>query len=173
MRYVSTVDTAKEVRAALKRAFPGVKFSVRRSTGTASAWLGVHWEDGPTDQAVRAVVAYYEGRRFNGMTDSYDEQDAPLIWREGDELPEEVRYQCDGINVGRKLTPAAYAVADAIIQAETGRQDFTSLTPAGVPDWRTALPVNFPCDCSHHCYYPAEHAGSRLRGLDLSPAVAR
>lgn len=35
--------------------FPGVKFSVRRSTGTAAAWTNVHHEDGPTNAQVDDV----------------------------------------------------------------------------------------------------------------------
>ena len=46
---ISTKDTAKLVRVALKNALAGVKFSVRMSIGTASAWMNVSWIDGPTD----------------------------------------------------------------------------------------------------------------------------
>jgi hypothetical protein len=37
IEYISTKDTAKLVRVALRNAFPGVRFSVRMSTATAAA----------------------------------------------------------------------------------------------------------------------------------------
>jgi len=72
--YISTKDTAKLVGVALKNAFPSVKFSVRMSTGTASAWMNVLWSDGSPDRQVSAVTGQSEGRKVNGMTDGYDDQ---------------------------------------------------------------------------------------------------
>ena len=46
---------------------------------TASAWMNVSWSDGPTDREVSAVTGKYEGREFNGMTDSYDDQGSALV----------------------------------------------------------------------------------------------
>ena len=54
--YISTKDTAKLVRQALRNAFPGQKFSVRCSTGTAAAWMDVTWIDGPTTRQVDGIV---------------------------------------------------------------------------------------------------------------------
>ena len=56
---ISTKDTAKLVRVALKNALAGVKFSVRMSTGTASAWMNVSWSDGPTDREASGELSAY------------------------------------------------------------------------------------------------------------------
>lgn len=57
----------------MKNAFPGVKFSVRMSDGTAAAWINVSYIDGTTELEVRAITGWYEGRKFNSMTDGYDD----------------------------------------------------------------------------------------------------
>jgi len=53
-------DAAAAVRADLKAAFPGTKFSVRVAIGTASAWIDVKWTDGPNDDMVRNITDRYE-----------------------------------------------------------------------------------------------------------------
>lgn len=129
--YISTKETAKLVRVALKNAFPGAKFSVRMSTGTASAWMNVSWNDGPTDAAVTAITAQYEGRKFNGMTDGYDDAGTVLVAFDGEEMPREVRYSCDGINTHRSYTAAAYAAAQKIISTDSDHTDLEIFTPEG------------------------------------------
>lgn len=52
-------DAAAAIRADLKATFPGVKFAVRKGTGTASAWIDVKWTDGPNDDMVRNVIDPY------------------------------------------------------------------------------------------------------------------
>lgn len=68
-RYISCADTAKLVRQALKKAFPGVKFSVRSSTYSMGASISVGWTDGPTGQMVDSVVSPFKGADFDGMID--------------------------------------------------------------------------------------------------------
>lgn len=65
-RYLTTTETAKLCRAHLKRAFPGVKFSVRQSGGGS---LNIGWVDGPTAAQVDKVAHNYAGGRFDGMID--------------------------------------------------------------------------------------------------------
>lgn len=55
---ISTVDTAKEVRKALKVSFPGVKFSVR---ARAYSSMAVSWIDGPTEFEVEKVTRNFVG----------------------------------------------------------------------------------------------------------------
>lgn len=52
-------DAAAAIRADLKTAFPGTKFSVRKGTGTNSAWIDVAWTDGPNDDMVRNITDPY------------------------------------------------------------------------------------------------------------------
>lgn len=68
-RYVSCADTAKLVRAALKRSFPGVKFGVRSHVYAGGASIDVSWMDGPTGAMVEAVAGAFAGARFDGMID--------------------------------------------------------------------------------------------------------
>ena len=67
--YLSCAETAKLVRGALKKAFPGVKFSVRSSTYAGGASMRVGWTDGPKTKDVEAVVSAYKGGGFDGMID--------------------------------------------------------------------------------------------------------
>lgn len=67
--YVSTKDTAKHMRKALRAAFPGVKFSVRSNVYSGGSSIDVSWEDGPAEEAVRKITDAYAGGRFDGMID--------------------------------------------------------------------------------------------------------
>jgi hypothetical protein len=70
--WYSCAETARELRKALKEAFPGVKFSVRSKTYTDGSSITVRWTDGPIPLRVRKVVVPFQGANFNGMTDSKD-----------------------------------------------------------------------------------------------------
>jgi hypothetical protein len=67
--YLSAAETAKLVRAALKRNFPSVTFSVRSKTYSGGASIDVSWTDGPTSRLVDSVVGPYRGGDFDGMID--------------------------------------------------------------------------------------------------------
>ncbi|WP_420367169.1 LPD29 domain-containing protein [Curtobacterium sp. L1-20] len=113
---IPTKTVAALLRKELRAAFPGVKFSVRCSTGTASAWIDVSHVDGPTIAQVDAIASRFEGRSFNGQTDSYDDNGTTLVAGDGDELPTEVRYSCDGILTTRAYSPAGHLAAQRIVQ---------------------------------------------------------
>jgi len=68
-RYISVVDTAKLIRAALKENFPGVKFSVRSSQYAGGASINISWTDGPAQQDVRPITQPFAGATFDGMID--------------------------------------------------------------------------------------------------------
>jgi hypothetical protein len=65
-------STAVLIRGILKKAFPGVKFSVVTERGSMVSSVSVRWIDGPVVKAVEALVEPFEEGRFDGMTDSYD-----------------------------------------------------------------------------------------------------
>jgi Large polyvalent protein associated domain 29 len=67
--YYTCAETAKLLRAALKEAFPGMKFSVRSATCAGGASIDVAWTDGPTNQQVQRVCHRFEGADFDGMID--------------------------------------------------------------------------------------------------------
>jgi hypothetical protein len=68
-RYLSCAETAKLVRTALKKNFPGVKFSVRSSVYSGGASIDVSWVLGPTTKEVEAVAGQYESADFDGSID--------------------------------------------------------------------------------------------------------
>jgi hypothetical protein len=65
-------QTAVAVRAALKVAFPGTKFSVRSENFSGGDAVRIGWTDGPATDAVDAVTGRFASGTFNGMTDSYE-----------------------------------------------------------------------------------------------------
>src|SRR6185369_17173636 len=64
-------QVAKLIRADLKKAFPGVKFSVRSECFSMGDAVRVSWVDGPAVAAVEAVADKYQAGDFDGSTDSY------------------------------------------------------------------------------------------------------
>lgn len=68
-KYLSCAETAKLIRKALAKAFPGYKFSVRSNTYSGGASIDVGWVDGPPASVVDAVVSGFAGGRFDGMID--------------------------------------------------------------------------------------------------------
>jgi hypothetical protein len=67
--YISTADTAKLIRASLKEAFPGVKFSVRSDVYSGGSSIRIAYTDGPTGAQVDAVVQRFSGAYFDGSID--------------------------------------------------------------------------------------------------------
>jgi len=68
-KYIDVAECAVLVRAALKRRFPGVKFSVRLDRYAGGSSIDVYWTDGPEVGQVDQVIKVYEGSRFDGMID--------------------------------------------------------------------------------------------------------
>lgn len=64
--HISCADTAKLIRAQLKKKWLGQKFSVRKRDYNA---IEVSWTDGPTEKAVNEVVMQYKGGGFDGTID--------------------------------------------------------------------------------------------------------
>lgn len=77
--YLSCAETAKLIRAALKRAFPGAKFSVRSNTYSGGASIDIGWTDGPIPAEVEAVTGAYSGADFDGMIDLKTYNDSWLL----------------------------------------------------------------------------------------------
>lgn len=82
------------IRAELKKRFPGTKFSVRKHHYSS---VGVSWTDGPTVAQVDEVVAPFKGGRFDGMQDLASFETSPFITLFGG-----VQY----LNTTREKSPA-------------------------------------------------------------------
>lgn len=65
-RYIPAAEANKIIRRALKEAFPGTKFSVRKTAGSAT---DINWTDGPNEAQVRAVAERFAGDYFDASTD--------------------------------------------------------------------------------------------------------
>lgn len=62
----------QNIKTELKRAFPGVKFSVKRKTFSGGDDINVSWDDGPTTAQVNEIIGKYAIGSFDGMTDCYN-----------------------------------------------------------------------------------------------------
>jgi len=98
-KYLTCAETAKLIRAALKEAFPGVKFSVKSNVYSGGASINIKYENGPTCSQVKSVVSVFEGSYFDGMTDYKGSNYTSLNG-------EEVRFGADFVFVNRKYTKA-------------------------------------------------------------------
>jgi hypothetical protein len=67
--YLSCAETANLVRAALKKKFPGVKFSVRSDVYSMGASIDISWVLGPTTKEVDKIGKQYASASFDGMID--------------------------------------------------------------------------------------------------------
>jgi len=70
-RNYTTAGTAELIRQALKKAFPGQKFSVTSETFSMGSAVDVRYTDGPAYDEVRAIVEGFKSGTFNSMDDSY------------------------------------------------------------------------------------------------------
>ena len=122
--YLSCAETAKLIRAALKRNWPHVKFGVRSKTYSMGASIDVSWMDGPAVPLVDKVVKPYAGATFDGMQDLKEYHSAVLYADgttnkpDGQPLPHGARivhFGADFVFTQRRLSPelAERAVASA------------------------------------------------------------
>ncbi|MFJ8313998.1 MULTISPECIES: LPD29 domain-containing protein [unclassified Streptomyces] len=113
MDYIDTKHVAAELRNRLKKAFPGVKFSVRKGTGTASAWISVHWTDGPDTAEVDEVTRPMQGAQFNGQEDRYETTgNTVTVTADGRKITGTPLV--DGINNHRDISEDALKAATAL-----------------------------------------------------------
>lgn len=68
----SLIAAAANLRAELRRAFPGHKFRVTTERFAGGDSLHVGWTDGPASSRVEAIADKYQPGYFDGMTDSYN-----------------------------------------------------------------------------------------------------
>lgn len=128
-RYIPVADTAKLVRAALKAAFPKIKFSVKSKSYSGGASISIGWTDGPLSKDVEAVVKQYEGATFDGMIDLKSHHDSDLNG-------EKVHFGADYIFCSRSYSPdflrrRAARVADkygvALVEVQVNKWGGTEL----------------------------------------------
>lgn len=106
--YLSCAETAKLLRAALKKSFPGIKFSVRSHVYAGGASINVDWTDGPPDGAVNEVAQRFAGASFDGMIDLKSYHSSEL------EDGTVVHHGADFVFTHREISPATQAQATEI-----------------------------------------------------------
>jgi hypothetical protein len=114
--YVSVTDTAKMLREALRRNWPGVKFSVRSKSYAGGASITVSWHNGPSGKMVDQVAQRYHGADFDGMVDLKSSVEQILVAADG--TIRRVRFGADYVFCRRETHPdldlACTAAYDAI-----------------------------------------------------------
>lgn len=119
-RYLTCAETAKLVRAALKSAHPGIKFSVRSDSYAGGASMRVRWTDGPTVDVVEQTARLYEGASFDGMIDLKSYHDSLLAAPDGS--LEAVHFGADFIFTDRDVSDAFVTSLLPRVQ-QSGRDD--------------------------------------------------
>ena len=151
--WISSKDTAKMMRKALKESFGKFKFSVRSDANS----IRVRWVDGPNAEQVDAVVQRFRGGYFDGMTDyqgGYEHElngkrvkfAATFVFTDRDHSPEAIHRaiekatkewgQLDGIETyNHKDGTAAFSARDMEVHRKVADRlcRFSYLLPVGKP----------------------------------------
>jgi hypothetical protein len=104
VRDYDTAGTAILIREALKKAFPTTKFSVRSSTYSGGSSVDISYTDGPAYEAVDAICDEFQYGDFDGMDDSYNHRDKPMLVDENG--PYYVSYGAKYVHVSREYSAA-------------------------------------------------------------------
>lgn len=67
-----SAQTAKLIRAELKKEFPTIKFNIRSRNFSMGDAVDIFWNLGPTTDEVNAFTNKYQYGHFDGMTDTYE-----------------------------------------------------------------------------------------------------
>lgn len=76
-------QAAKLIRAELKKAFPGVKFSVTSDCTLMCSSVDISYNADIQKQEIRKITDKYKRGHFDGMTDSYEftnKNDLPKVY---------------------------------------------------------------------------------------------
>jgi hypothetical protein len=169
--YIDAAVAAKMLREALKRNFPGVKFSVRTSKYSGGASVRVSYATGPTVERVQSVAQRFSGADFDGMTDSKSYHSAVLVAPDG--AMREVHFGSDYVFVDRDEPQGLYDAVVAKLAAS-----WEPVQWAKMPDYERErmarrgiclidLPLGEPLDVS------AERAVAAFFGREVQPEKAR
>ena len=82
-RQLSRQESSKLLKATLREAFPGTRFSVKLSRGTSYGNVEVFWT-GPSIENVEEVTSVFQGRGFDGTDDSTTFLDTALMLDSGE-----------------------------------------------------------------------------------------
>jgi len=144
---LSPTETADEIRKALKAAFPGVKFGVRTSKYSGGSSIRVTYSRGPASDKVSRIADRFQGRDFDGMTDSSTYRGSILLVDAGGAV-REVRCSGSFVFVNRDHDDATYAACEAAIVARyaEGHAPASHMLrvhgPMGATDWPDGMTLD-------------------------------
>ena len=124
------VSAAKNIRIELKRAWPGLKFSVTSERFSMGDAIRIHWTDGPTTRQVDALANKYKAGSFDGMEDIYNYTDSGFNALFGD-----AKY----ISTSRQNSDAAIVAALATVARKFGAAPLSleAYRAGGAWQWQT------------------------------------
>ena len=164
--YLSAAETATLVRLALRDAFPATRFSVRSKTYSGGASINVGWTDGPSNDAVDAVVGPFAGSDFDGMIDlkvsvrALVASDGRIVGHDSsgtegshgtipavhDDVPgaRMVHFGADYVFTNREISADADKAIDAIVAFRFGDDPYYGAK------WRTTRTLDLPVDVDRY-----------------------
>lgn len=151
--YVPVAEAAKQMRVALKRHFPKVKFAVRSKSYTGGASISVSYTNGPRVSDVDKIAQRFAGADFDPMIDLKSSRESVLVGADG--AMRSVRYGSDYVFVtrhisdtlegaiidqlGAKWNTAQWATMPEYEKERMARQGLSSIAiPDGEPEDKTA-----------------------------------
>jgi len=145
--YLWPKQTAVVIRGILKRAFPGVKFSVKTNRGAGVSSVDVRWTDGPLARDVDALVNVFVAGTFNGMVDMYEYDRDHIITVDGVRYQPGTRYVFTRREISVDLARFAAGVVASYYRREAPRINdrgtwwdiATFAPPAPLSDWHTLI----------------------------------
>lgn len=139
MKRYSTTETAKEIRAALAKAFPAVLFSVRSKKYSGGSSIRISWQDGPRTEQVEEISKRFAGAGFDGM------QDLKYFLPASDYKGEHAEFSVDFVFTSRSISFEAMRAAALRVAQECD------------------LPLAIVSFCEHgHAYVKDADAGQRV-----------
>ena len=121
--YASAKAGAANIRIQLKRAFPGIKFSVTSEVFSGGDSINIKWAMGPTGREVEAITARYQEGHFNGMEDIY-ENNRENVWPE---LFGGAKYVCENREDGDAYRTIAGHLCDLFGIERPAKDQFWTL----------------------------------------------
>jgi len=134
--YISTTDTAKLIRAALKAAFPGVKFSVKSHQYAGGSSIDVKYTDGPVLAKVEAIA-----KEFVGSVRDYDSDCNITRAVEVDGV--RTVYGPDYVFVTQEVSAGRKAAIDGALRAMTDCERNRLVCKLKLPNYMDVKPDGF------------------------------
>ncbi len=107
----SHAGAAAAIKAELKEAFPGIKFSVTSKSFSMGDSVNIDWTDGPTVKEVEQFSSKYQYGHFNGMEDIYENTNSR------DDIPQ-AKYVSESRHMSEELKALLMPDAERIFKAD-------------------------------------------------------